>query len=740
MLRSRLCIPHWVAVGIAVLLVCAVTTTFSARAMAEESCPNESFRTGLSANLPDCRAYELVSPVFKEGATLNPPYLSSDGSHVIAFALGAFAGTESEANNALGGPVYEFSRTGSGWVASSLDPPASRFPNLLFLGPSSDLTKTLWELRESSQSVDDGDLYVRGSDARFVKIGPLMPPSRSSGPPGGASGEGLPFESGVVYAGASADLSHVLISYQPPDEESRSILWPGDNTLGTTRSLYEYANTGAVRPELVGVDEEGKLISRCGTELGGEKEAEKYNAISSSGERVLFTALHATGEGVQCSPSSVDHGPEVNELYDRVGGVDTVPISEPSHSQCNRCLHTGEGEKSSAEFQGASEDGSKVFFTTEQELLEGQATKNLYEFDFEAPFGQRIVLVSKGSSAPEVQGVARVSEDGSHVYFVARGILTTGANREGRSPTPGADNLYVFERNASDPSGHLTFIVTLSEGDDRDWSENDQRPVQATPNGRFLVFASASRIFKYDTEAETLVSVSLAHTAQITEPVYTLTSSPTIAQSGAGISNDGSDVVFTSTEAVTPGAEVAADAGARSVYEYHSDGAGANGSVSLISDGKDISGGIALYGMDASGGDVLFQTGDPLVAADTNTEIDLYDARVDGGFPEPVMPVACAGEACQGPQSPSSPFSPPGSLSVAGGGNLAPAAPPMHAATGSKPTPPPRALTRAQKLAKALEACAKDKPKKKRAECRAKARKQYGHSSRAGKSSDGRVR
>jgi hypothetical protein len=739
-------------VALVVAVVCAVagvSSVVSTGARAEGICPNEALREELnSGSLPDCRASELVSPVFKDGSyvaaegIVSGGIVSGDGSHIIGGSLGAFAGTPSDPKNGVDGAVYEFSRTTSGWTVSPLDPPASVSPDLVFLGASRDLTKTLWQLREPSQSALEADLYVREPEGQFVKIGPVVPPSQAAGPPAGTETNQI---SWVHYVGASTDLSHLLIVLTPTEN---NFLWPGDTTLSHEPSLYEYVGAGVAKPALVGVNAEGNLISNCGTELGGSEEnaGEKYNAVSSNGERVFFTAL----SGGECAT------PVVNELFARIGGAETVAISEPSPQQCFACRTT---VREPAEFQGASEDGSKVFFTTTQELLPGQTGRNLYEYDFDNFVGEKIVLVSRGSSEPEVQGVARVSEDGSHVYFVAKGVLTTGPNKEGVSPTPGAENLYVFESDALYPSGHLAFIATLSEADEQDWSVADYRPFQATPDGRFVVFASAgkltafkeedtstvSQIFEYDAQEEALVRVSIGKDgynrngnteedpAEINIPHYAVGGLPTQAEAGLAVSSDGADVFFTSQDALTPQAVEAAAAHAYSVYEYHSVGAISHGDVALISDGKDVTTeGTRLFGTDASGNDVFFKTADRLIAGDTNTGSDIYDARVDGGFREPTLPVECEGEACQGSLSVSPVFGVPGSVSTPGGGNL----PPAPAAPTTPATPRSKSLTRAQKLANALKVCGK-KPKKQRRFCEKPARRAYGPERKAKKSPNG---
>ncbi len=722
-------------------------------------CSNEA-SAGFREYLPDCRAYELVSPVFKDGESVGAIAIAGDGAHVLGESIGSFGGTETGSNGSEG-TVYELARSSSDWGLAAISPPASLFAAIApFFAASTDLDKTLWALRRPSQSIYATNLYLREPDGAFVEVGPMVPPSAEAGP---ASGGYQLFEGGYVGVGASSDLSHVLFEIR-----ATSALWPGDTTVESTApSLYEYVGTEQKRPELVGLNAEGRLISSCGTALGSEP-LDAYNAMSEDGQTVFFTALGRD----QCREGVA--APEVNELYARLNQVETVGISEPNPSQCQEC---NTAMKASAEFQGASEDGSKVFFVTEQELLSGDTTQNLYEYDFGNRVGHKIVRASAGSSTPEVEGVARVSEDGSHVYFVAKGVLTEGPNREGHEPIAGSNNLYVFERDATYPAGRVSFIATLSsestaelkaaieacatsenveecearansefsrrnQADSADWRASDDRPVQATPNGQFLVFESAadvtagdastvSQVFEYDAQDETLIRVSVGergypsgtasadtHGANINAQSYSVLR-PTTAETNLAVSADGSYVLFDSGGALTPGAEAAAAAGAESVYEYHSVGSIGNGDVYLISDGRNTLSSEAL-GLDASGGDAFFRTADPLLTQDVDTNYDIYDARVNGGFPAPVSSVGCEGEACLGGLSSAPSFGAPASSSTAGGGNLGPAA---------EPTPIPKAmrpasLTRLQRLAKALQACRK-KPRKKRAACRARDKKRY---------------
>jgi hypothetical protein len=726
------------------------------------SCPPETEASpGFRSYLPDCRAYEQVTPVYKNGSQIDVPAISADGSSLLGYTLNGLAGTESGSDSS-NGSVYRFARSASGWTVSAISPPSSLFPTNLFVSAAPDLSRTLWVARTPSESVNSPNLYIRESDGVMVKVGPLAPPAVAAGPPGGEfqvlQDYGEQF--GFYVRDASANLSHVLFQlYKGPEQ---GLNWPGDTSIGEY-SLYEYSGAGQSRPELVGVSDgstvvpgenegkalaAGRLISTCGTYLGSSREHDLYNAVSGDGATVLFTA--AVGG---CEEKGVfGEGPVVNELYARVDGLQTVPISEPTIGTSEACGACLEVARQSAEFAGASEDGSKVFFLTGQELLPGAEGTNLFEYDFDAPAGARVIQASAGPGPADVLGVARVSEDGSHVYFVAEGALTTGANREGKEPVSGQPNLYVFERDASYPGGRLSFIATLSPGDREDWRGEDLRPMQATPDGRFLVFDSEAdliagdtstglqQVFEYDAATGELVRVSREQAGYTPEPElsanqnrsaipdqsYYKTAFPTTPANFLAVSADGSTVAFASKAALTEQSLPAAEAHVESGYEYRSSvgsgGSISDGNVYLISDGVPAVEG-ELHGIDASGRDVFILNPDRLVPQDTDTQLDVYDARVDGGFPAPDPPAGCLAPACAGTL-----YSPPSLAQAAGAataGTAGPSAPTPLLAPAQAPKGDPGTLSRARRLTRALRACAR-RPRGRRGRCDRAAIARYG--------------
>jgi hypothetical protein len=636
---------------------------------ASAACPNEALRSELhSGQLPECRAYELATPSYKEGNVPELVGISTDGQHVIAASLGVLAGSGSDTISQLGtsvaGAVYELSREPSGWTASAVAPLASDYHNPTILyDASSDFESTLWGLAPNTGPARVTSFYLERPRGTFVRIGPATP--------------GLNVENeeyAYIYLGASANLSHILFSISEP-----RFRWSFDETGGTTSSLYELVGTENSAPSLVGVNDGAgstSLISKCGIMLGSSALGEgatirgsMYNAISASGNRVFFTAL---GCGEQ---------PPVNELFAReetpAGEAKTVAISEPSKRDCSACLTSGGLE--SAVFQGASRDGAKVFFLTSQELLPGAKGENLYEYDFDRPAGQRVVLASAGVTEPEgarVQGVARISEDGSEVYFVAQGVLTSAHNSFKDEPQSGKDNLYAFNT----VTGETAFIAELESSDHNDWAQSDNRPVEASYDGRFLVFLSyadltheevsgnATQAFQYDRETGTLVRASIGkdgynndgrtpeYGAQLAHVSASYAGSDAALDEGTTLAPGDGAVFFSSPDALTP--QALNDALTNSahprpipnIYEY------THGMIYLLSDGLDTTTvteepSVRLLGSSGSGEDLFFTTSDALIGQDTDSQQDIYDAQAMGGFPGPRGAASCPEDGCQSPLS-----------------------------------------------------------------------------------------
>jgi len=490
----------------------------------------------------------------------------------------------------------------------------------------------------------------------------------------------------------------------------------------------------------------------------------------------------------------------VKELYARVDGEErgahTIAISQPDALETAAESTPDENCKGSceknieayvppavnpswrdADFAGASEDGSQVFFLDTQQLTNGANEGpgsahttclgidcNLYMYDFTAPAEHNLIDVSAGDTSgggPQVQEVVAVSPDGSHVYFVALGKLADNRDALGAEAVAGEGNLYLYERDARYPDGHTAFIASLPSADYGNGEAVDLGP-NVTPEGRFLVFAShgvltpddtrgdgSEQIFRYDAASEQLTRVSIGAegfdddgnagtgNAEIT-PVH-----DSDRRGDPTMSNDGSRVFFISPVGLTSKALDDVPIGtagggetqyAENVYEWEREGVGScpaghtAGCIYLISDGRDTAeaGGaqsaVKLVGTDASGDNVFFVTADQLLPADTDTEVDIYDARVcepsNPCVAEQTPPLPpCLGEQCHGIPAATPSLLAPGTASFNGEGNITPAPAP---AVAVKP------LTRAQKLAVALKACGKDRKKAKRASCERTARKNFG--------------
>ncbi len=816
---------------------------------------------GYREYLPDCRAYELATPPYKEGGVVldEPGAISASGSSVIVGAGGAFSGGGNywyDPGRNRNAATYELVRGRDGWGSSPLMPPAGEYSySVLMAASAGNFEATLWGAEQTGLPYHE-DIYLRTgpNPSEFNLIGPGTPYNEKDEEI--LANERLTPTEELTLVGASRNLSHSLFAIKSSNLGGHSDLWVGDTTELGKASLYEYVYVGTKNsePVLVGVkndealhggaqiNEKAELISECGTELGSGGGGSVFNAVSSSGEVVFFTAK-------ACSGSTP---PLVNELYARIGGERTVAISEPTlpggaAGECTNPEPCHSAKAAPAMFQGASEDGRRVFFMSEQPLVDGASAEGmkLYEVSLEgARVAQVIDISNKGIAAgvnPEVQGVVRVSENGERVYFVATAKLTSRDNVAGREPeeaepVQGADNLYVYEPEPGHSGEYRTvFVATLltpgeqaalateeieeraeitARGektftyeveptkheveraeaeiiqkffneeieleralellaeaaeplveaeeaarererafiertvgtlgpsgtvaeDRRAWQIEDGRPTQTTFDGAILVFLSSAKltrgdtsgvpqVFAYDAQGESLARISIGQTGSESGNVDTFDQAPqipiqpfvgvdlpTAADTGLTLSADASRIFFTSAADLAPQAEH----DAVNVYEY------SGGGVYLISSGGDtsrVNGAptVSVLGTDASGQDAFFVSEDKLVPQYGDTQMALYDAREEGGFPTPALEPGCLGETCRGLSSATLSYQSPASAGQQGNGNVS-RPPRVSEASGPQ-------VTRAQLLAKALRSCRAMRPRKRRAACETRARRRFG--------------
>ncbi len=645
------------------------------------SCPaNEVFRGGAAARLPNCRAYEMVSPIDKNNGDIKTlvniigystmlGQSAPDGARMTYSSYRSFADPKAApfTNQILA------TRTPGGWRSEALNPPRGSAAGLSgdfldndFKAFSADLCRG-WLMTSPEPLLDPPhdtpnyyNLYRRdncgAANGSYAALSPATPTlSRKDFFPevqgSSASGQASIFRINDKLTPNAAS-GRFQTYYARPDAQ----------TTGDALKLLCILPSGAASG--------GNCSGGTGAPAGPAQRgriANVTNAISTDGNRVYWTdsAGEQSGPGrvyLRINPGAAQSGGVENC---EAGKACTLKVSETKTTQASR-------------FLTANPEGSKALF----EGTAGSVNGDLYEFNL----GGTTRLIAEGTL-----GLAGTSEDLSRIYFVSTEALEGAA-------APGRPNLYLEE------GGEVSFIVELSQRDavipagvgEAIPSVTARKPIyhaaQASADGSALAFisnasptgydntdqesgAALSEIYLYEAGAAGPVCVSCnpsrarprGRVVKVTKSdpdslpmAATLPLARTMLHFPRAISADGSRLFVNRFAALLP----RDTNGATDLYMWQSASgkaacaalgaelyvASASGCLSLISTGESPQDSEFLDAS-ANGGDAFFTTNASLLPQDPGL-IDVYDARAGGGLPgPPVPPPDCQGETCKPPVS-----------------------------------------------------------------------------------------
>jgi hypothetical protein len=674
----------------------------------------QQFRTFASAivSLPDKRAWEMVSPVEKSGGQVLPAEPSTSSCGIVdckpGITYGHFPMQSAPDGNAVvyegmpftpsGAAVIENEylarRTVGGWSTVNLSPPLlasgsgqgyKAFDTDLSVGLFEQINRPL----QPEAPAGYADLYRQPTSSPTV-LSPLL----TSSPPNRDSGIGAnAFR--TTYGGAAADLSRIFFeandALTTETPFAPAALDGGEGKL----NLYEWSEG---QLSLVNVLP-GNTTTVPGSKFGGPLSSGSLNAISEDGSHAFWSS-------------------EGGQVYVRVNGQETVEIKDGGKFLstaadgstvllANGCLYNLEEAEcedltgGSGGFQGIvgqNEDLSHVYFVIDPgkgseglskgtgDLSQGSTTlTDVHATSGAFTVGQTIeapgippgtTIVAVGTETVELSAATTVGKN--DVALIA-GVPLAAAeeNSEGAKPKLSGLNLYAWV------DGTTKFVATLLAVDGPDWQASPAfRTAEASPDGRFAAFVSqaaltgrdnigpckiisgtteyedgpCAEVFLYDSVDGNLIcaSCSPSGAAPVGGAVLRLIkAAPTVPQ--ARYLTDSGRLFFDSRDSLVP---ADTNGGVEDVYEYELRGIGdcarEGGCIALISAGRERSDSNFLAA-DPSGDNVFFTTRDRLVPADGDEQIDLYDARVDGGFPESSPSTPCnSAESCQpvGPPTP----------------------------------------------------------------------------------------
>jgi hypothetical protein len=607
-------------------------TTYRYRPIATNSAgpvigPDHVFTTGAFTNVyhvPDGRQWELVSPADKGGSAIQfPESIFGGGDFQAADVASAITYSSTTAfGQAEGAPPasqYVSRRTPSGWITENISAPLDSAA----YGDEPDGAPYRVFSASLSRALLFGGLACRGGPSGCPTPNPVL--SGAGAPEGWMAYYLRNNETGdfasllsasdvahtavskedfeVAFAGASPDLSHVVLSScaaLTPDAEE--VTAPGGCI---EKNLYEWSE-GALKAI--------NLLPGHAKTTPGALLAAPIGAMSDDGARVYLTQL-------EDGPIYLREGTQSKEIPGTVGEL--------------------------AEFQTASSDGLYAFYTK---------GGHLYRWDAKSEASKDLTPLGG------VQGVLGASRDGTYAYYQdgdgikqwhidSGGIETTTTVATGANAAKPSDYPPSSGTARVSPDGqHLAFLsaIELDGHDNLDANTG-------LPDTEVYLYGPLAG-------APELICASCNPKGERPDGSASIPGAPangsTAAYKPRALSADGLRILFDSEDDLVTG-----DTNSRSdVYQWEALGHGdcviSPGCINLISKGS--AGSSTFLDASANGDDAYFITDVSLVNDDPGS-IDVYDAKAGGGFPEPKSPIACIGDACQSlPGEPEDPT--PGTL------------------------------------------------------------------------------
>jgi hypothetical protein len=571
------------------------------------SCPNEILRIGASAALPDCRAYELVTPPDtaarvprgdeRAGEYFGMLQASPSGGAVdFLVTTGALPGTD--ASGYFFGDPYVATRGAGGWSTALAGPTGAQASEPKPGGFSPDQGYSFWLANGEGSALVDAQpaSYVRYPDGHSELIGR------------GSLGTDQ-FAKGLLITEGGA---HIIFRTHDPEGHAPQKLEPEAPAEGII-AIYDRTR-----------DEQTHVVSLLPDGTAPNQDAE-YLGASAEGEAVAFKVG--------------------TSLYLRVANETTYAIGAPG-----------------ATFAGVSDRGERAFYleggdleafdTGSEEVITFADTAAPVTPVNVAPQGGRAYFVSETAvpgSGPNPNGDSPLL--GAQNLYLSEGEGTpdfiatlTDRDVEGDQAEEGGDGLGFWTESLRQRRPSMD-------------------PSRLTPAGSVFVFQSRAeldgyepgtepQLYRYDHLAASLECISCPPTggpatggAVLQSVGYDNFDTPLgIYGFVPALRADGNRLFFESTE----GLRSSDIDGLRDVYEWEAEGVGSckrkGGCVYLISSGRSVRSDY-LFGHSQSGDDVFIHTSDVLLAGDEQTA-SIYDARAGGGFASP-EPAICAEEACK---------------------------------------------------------------------------------------------